>query len=228
MRYDSDELQDLLAAEFVGGNLRGAARSRFAALMRRDARLRDKVDAWEQRLYPILLATTPAVSAPRRVWHAIEARVSPRRHASRRWWRAALAACAVLALGLAIVVRQAPVSTTMVAVLSAPDAQPGLLISWTREQAAERRLRVRVLAHPEMPAGTDWQAWLVTQRDRAPISLGLVTTALEQVLEIPAPAADVLAAATAIGVTVEPKGGSKSGRPSGAFLMQGPVLRVDG
>lgn len=80
-----------------------------------------------------------------------------------------------------------------------------------------------------MPTGTSWQAWLVTS-DAVPISPGLVTGAESQTLELsPAAAAALLhAVAVAIGVSVEADGGSASGGPSGPFLFQGPVLRVDG
>lgn len=229
MRYDDDELQDLLAAEFVCGSLRGAARNRLATLMRRDAGLRAKVERWEQRLFPLLLASTPPVRAPRRVWRVVRSRVAPRRHALRQWWRSGIAAAAALALAAFVYlfgIAPAP-PTTMVAVLNDQRAQPGIVVSWTPQLAAQRRLRVRIVAHPEMPPGTSWQAW-VTRPGAAPLSLGLVTADTEQTLEISTPAADALRTAATIGISVEPKGGSTSGAPSGAFLFEGPVLRVDG
>ena len=119
-------------------------------------------------------------------------------------------------------------SFTMVALLSDQRALPGILVSWTPKQAANRHLSVRILAHPQMPTGTSWQAWIVTGRDAAPISLGLIGADEKQVLELSAAAADALPGAVAVGVSVEPKGGSVSGRPSGPFLFQGPAFRVDG
>lgn len=228
MRYDDDELQDLLAAEFVCGSLRGAARARLATLMRGDRGLRAKVRSWEERLFPLLLANTPPLKPPRRVWRAIQARVAPRRHALRAWWRgiAAAGALAIAALvSLVILAPQAPPAATMVAVLSDERAQAGMLVSWT--PAVERRLRVRILAHPQMPPGTSWQAW-VTRPGAGPVSLGLVTAEAEQTLELSAPAAEALRTAMTIGISVEPKGGSPSGVPSGAFLFEGRVLRIDG
>ena len=233
MRYESDELQDLLAAEFVLGNLHGAARSRLVALMRRHPGLRRKVAGWEERLFPLMLSA-PRVKTPPRVWRAIHARIAPRHDAARdmlRWgWRIALGGFA-LALAALIYVGIAPPGPspfTMVALLNDERAQPGILVSWTPKQAANRRLSVRILAHPEMPSGTSWQAWIVTGRDAAPISLGLIGADEKQVLELSAAAADALPGAVAVGVSVEPKGGSVSGRPSGPFLFQGPAFRVDG
>ena len=233
MRYESDELQDLLAAEFVLGNLRGAARSRLVALMRRHPGLRRKVEGWEERLFPLMLRA-PRVKTPPRVWRAIHARIAPRHDEARdrrRWgWRIALGgfALALAALVYVGIAPPGPSPFTMVALLNDQRAQPGILVSWTPKQAANRRLSVRILAHPEMPSGTSWQAWIVTGRDAAPISLGLVGMAENQVLELSTAAADALPGAVAVGVSVEPKGGSVSGRPSGPFLFQGPAFRVDG
>jgi len=82
MRYESDALQDRLAAEFVLGNLRGPARSRLVTLMRYRPGLRAKVAQWEERLFPLVMRA-PAVKAPPRVWRAIHARISP--HAASAW-----------------------------------------------------------------------------------------------------------------------------------------------
>ena len=50
MRYDNPELLRELAAEYVIGTLRGAARRRFEALAEQDAELRLQKEFWEQRL----------------------------------------------------------------------------------------------------------------------------------------------------------------------------------
>jgi anti-sigma-K factor RskA len=230
MRYENEDLQDMLAAEFALGNLRGAARSRLVTLMRRHPGLRRKVERWEERLFP-LVVSAPPVRTPPRVWRAIHARIAPRADWARRgcrrvaWAGFAFALAVLVYVGIPI---PRPGAHTTVAVLSDAQAQPAVLVSWTPRQAAAGRVSVRVLAHPDMPPGTSWQAWLVSGRDAAPVSLGLVGAEPNQVLEISAAAADALLSATAIGISVEPKGGSPTGRPGGAFLFQGPALRVDG
>ena len=233
MRYDRDDLQDQLAAEFVLGNLRGAARSRFVTLMRRHLALQNQVERWEERLFPLML-NVPRAKAPPRVWRAIRSRIAVRRRGPAQrladaWRGLALAGVALAFAALLYVVvlplQRAPV--TMIAVLNDQRAQPALLMSWGADRAATPRLTVRVLAHPDMPPGTSWQAWILT-RDGAPISAGLIGADETQLLPLSGAAANALPRAVAIGVTVEPKGGSVSGRPSGAFLLRGPALRVDG
>ncbi|MEW5880959.1 MAG: anti-sigma factor [Pseudomonadota bacterium] len=226
MRYDDEELQDRLASEFVLGNLRGGARRRLVSLMRRHPGLRDKVGQWEERLYPLILCA-PAVKAPRRIWRAVHARIAPAQHAARRWRRLALAGLAFsFAVVLYLGVLPRPPAVTTVAVLNDQRASPGIVVYWTARQAAERRISVRVVAHPDMPPGTSWQAWLLGAPGEAPVSLGLVGTEEHQVLTISAAAARLLPRAVAIGVSVEPKGGSA--RPSGPFLFEGPAVRIEG
>ena len=234
MRYQSEPLQDRLAAEFVLGNLRGAARRRLVTLMRSHPGLRDKVLQWEERFFPIVMRA-PKVKPPPRVWRAIHARIAP--HTSlgfgaRGWWRrlasGGFAAAALAALVYLAVAPPREPAFTMVAVLNDARAQPAILVSWTPRHAANRQLAVRILAHPSMPPGTSWQAWLLSGPGAAPISLGFVTTDENQVLEVsPAAANALLQEAASIGVSVETKGGSVTGRPGGPYVFEGPVLRVD-
>jgi anti-sigma-K factor RskA len=233
MRYENEQVQDRLAAEFVFGNLRGAARSRLVTLMRRHAGLRDKVAQWEERLFPLVMRA-PRIKPPPRVWRAIHARIAPHSSLKLRvsaWWRrlvaGGLAAVALAALVYVAVAPPREPAYTMVAVLNDAGARPGILVSWTPRLAARRQMAVRILAHPSMPPDTSWQAWLVLGPGDAPLPLGLVTTDESQVIEVPLAAANALQRAVSIGVSVEPKGGSVSGRPGGPYVFQGPVLRVD-
>lgn len=233
MRYDNEELQDLLAGEYVLGNLRGAARRRLVTLMHRLPGLRDRVEQWEERMYP-LVGRAPKVKAPDRLWHKIHARISPHAETKRTrrvWWAGFASAGALGAVAALLVFSLAPSReppSTTVAVLHDARAQPAILASWTSRQAAERTIALRILAHPDMPPDTSWEAWLIPDDGTPPVSLGLVTTEIEQVLSIPQAAARALPRGGALGVSVEPKGGSKDGRPSGAFVFQGPALRIGG
>ncbi|MBC7991924.1 MAG: hypothetical protein H7Z15_01600, partial [Rhizobacter sp.] len=71
MDYSRPELVDRLAAAYVAGTLRGAARRRFVSLMRSHPGLRSAVQAWEARLMPLTASLAP-VPPPPRVWQRIE------------------------------------------------------------------------------------------------------------------------------------------------------------
>jgi anti-sigma-K factor RskA len=230
MRYGSAPLQDRLAAEFVLGNLRGAARRRLLTLMRVHPGLRDRVAQWEERLFPLALRA-PRVEPPARVWRAIRARTAPRRSAwsaARSWFgRVALGgfAAALLAAVVPFGVTLAP-PVTLIAVLNDGRAQPGILASWTPHPAGRRQLGVRIVAHPSMPPDTAWQAWAVSGPQAQPVALGFIGTDENQTLELSPAAAASLQEGALIGVSVEAKGGSVTGRPGGPFVFEGTLLKL--
>ena len=55
---------DALAGEYFLGTLSGDERQTLEADMKRDAGLRDRVEAWERRLGPAVLAATQSVEPP--------------------------------------------------------------------------------------------------------------------------------------------------------------------
>ena len=151
MRYDDEEVQDLLAAQYVLGTLRGAARRRLVTLMRQHPSLHHRVEHWEQRMFALIIRA-PKVKAPERVWSKIQARISPsaeRAWRRRTWWMGFAAAGLSFALAAVLYVGFASPrqpSLTMIALLNDQRAQPGILVSWTPSRAAMHHLSVRILA----------------------------------------------------------------------------------
>lgn len=234
MRYQNPSLQDELAASFVLGNLRGAARRRLMTLMPTHPGLRDRVAQWEEMIFPLFMRA-PRVAPPARVWRAIRARTVSRSATGFSlgdWfglWRIGTAGFAAAALAALVYFAAAPQrapALPMVAVLNDARAQPSILVSWAPGQDARRQLAVRIVAHPSMPMGTSWQAWAVPRPGAAPVSLGFITGDEIQRLEVSAAAAEVLRENAVVGVSVEAEGGSASGRPSGPFLFEGTLLRI--
>ncbi|NKJ50528.1 hypothetical protein CIC12_28145 [Burkholderia sp. SG-MS1] len=70
-------LVDLLAAEYVLGTLRGAARRRFQRYADQDASIRTAIDAWQRHLAPMAELAEPRMP-PAAVWEAIERRLGLR------------------------------------------------------------------------------------------------------------------------------------------------------
>jgi anti-sigma-K factor RskA len=234
MRYDNPELQDLLASEYVVGSLRGAARRRMTVLMHRHAGLRQRVAQWEEHMYP-MFARAPAEKAPDRIWRKVQQRVFARHSDAGRvrkaWWSGFLSAGALATLVAAALIMLLPLREpppTYVAVLSDGQARASVLATWSAKPAARRQIALRILTHPSMPPDTAWEAWWIPAEPGPPLSLGLVSTTLEQVLHISEAAAAAMPRPGSIGVTVEPKGGSPTGRPSAGYLFLGAVARVGG
>ena len=59
MKFDSSDLRNALAAEYVLGTLRGRARQRFARLLDADRTLGEVVARWETFLTPLAAGIRP-------------------------------------------------------------------------------------------------------------------------------------------------------------------------
>ena len=231
--YRNPELRDRLAAEYVIGTLRGRARARFQSLMRYDAGLRRTVTEWEERLTP-LAAAAGEVSPPARVWQGVTRRIGGRSSQARvAFWRGLAVTSTAFALVLAtfIGVKPAPeLPMASVAVMADDKGQPSMVVSWpSMKDARDPHVRIKVLQeHPTMAAGTAWELWMLPRGQVAPVSMGLITTDVNQVMKIKADVARRMGAGEAWGIamSVEPAGGSPTGTPTGPVIFKGQCVRV--
>jgi anti-sigma-K factor RskA len=225
------ELQERLAAEYALGTLRGAARARLRRWMREDAALARAVSEWEARLAP--MAETVAARRPRaRVWKEIEARLGPepvvRGPGRRGFWRGLglVAGGALAALAFMVVVLpglQSPRGEqAYVALLTEPKTQrPVLYISAMRDGT---ELRVRSLDPKIHVSDASLELWALP-RGGKPKSLGLVASADRSVIRLAAGADLALGDVPMLAVSLEPKGGSPTGLPTGPVLYSGPCIK---
>ena len=229
MRYkDKPELQQRLAAEYVLGTLRGAARARFRRWMREDGALARAAAEWEARLAPMAAAVAP-VRPPRRVWAEIEARLGPAAQPGRKggFWRVvalmASGAAAALVFMTVLLPPQKPADAgEYVAVLSDPKTQkPVLLVSAGRR---DRSLRVTTLDPAIQPAQASLEIWALP-KDGKPRSLGLVPPGARGTVQLAALADQALSDVPALAISLEPRGGSPTGAPTGPVLYTGPCLK---
>jgi len=234
-RYGNPELREELAAEYVLGTLHGRARARFRSLMRYDPFLRATVAQWEARLNP-LAAAAGEIAPPPRVWLALAARVAgPARRTSRlsslALWRgiATMSTAFALVLALFIVVTPRPEAPmAMVAVMSDDRGQPSMVVSWPPMRAMrDPYLRIKVLQeHPTMAPGTEWELWMLPPGTARPVSLGLISTDADQVMKLGPAMAGRMESAWGVAMSVEPKGGSPTGVPTGPVLFKGQCVKI--
>lgn len=221
MRTISEDLAHRLAAEYALGTLRGRARARFRRWLREDAAAERSVAAWEARLAP-MLAAVPEVAPPARVWREIEARLAAPRRAS-LWKAFALLAsgAAAAVVGVAVLV-PAQKREQYVAVLSDPKTQrPVLLVSIGRRDNA---LQIKRLDPGIQVSDRDLELWALP-RSGAPRSLGLVPQGEKGVIRLAAVADQALSDVPALAISLEPRGGSTTGAPTGPVLYSGPCVR---
>jgi len=216
------DLVERLAAEYALGTLRGRARARMRRWMRDDPALEREVAGWEGRLAPLLEAVVP-VAPPARVWREVQARIAPRRERT-SWWKAlGLLAGGALAAMVAVAVLLPPQkSEQYVAVLSDPKTQrPVLLVSVARR---DNSLQIKTLDPSIQVSDRDLELWALP-RSGAPKSLGVVPPGAKGVIRLAAIADRTLSDVPALAISLEPKGGSTTGAPTGPVLYSGPCVR---
>lgn len=247
MDYSRPALADALAAAYVTGTLRGAARRRFSALLPAHPTLRDAVAAWQARLMPMTAVVDP-VAPPARVWQAIERRLWPAAAAPlsvsplsslsgsptgwRGWWqglalwRGVSALATVAALSLAVLLSlPPPVSAPVVIVLQATGAGaaggPGHFVASVSGDG--RALVTRPLTPVAMASDRVLELWSVPPQGN-PRSLGLISASGVTVLPPSRLPATLLSGGTdALAVSVEPPGGSPTGVPTGPVVFAGKL-----
>lgn len=222
---DKPELQERLAAEYALGTLRGPARARFRRWLREDAALARTVSEWEARLAPMAETVAP-VRPAQRVWKEIEAKLRPQE--PRAFWRglglvASGALAAVLFMAVVLPVLRTPAGeASYVALLSDPKTQrPVLYVSAGRQ---DRQLRVRRLDPGIQVSDASLELWALPKGGK-PKSLGLVASSDKSVMQLPAVADLALGNVPVLAISLEPKGGSPTGLPTGPVLYSGPCVK---
>ncbi len=233
MKYNTPERADALAAQYVLGTLSRSARARFARLVGVDRAVTDAVNVWEERLLPFAEVIAP-VPPPARVWSQILAQVQgghipaaavPPMWANLGLWRGLTLAGFATAMALAVVLLSLPAERpdqTMVAVLAGTDARPALIATADR---AGRTLRIKMVTPVEIASDRALELWALPQGGN-PRSLGLISPTGIVQIPLTGPADIALAQVPALAVSLEPKGGSPTGLPTGPVLYSGPIQRL--
>ena len=230
MKLGNPELRDRLAAEYVLGTMRGAARRRFEEYAKRDPALHADVRRWEAHLTP-LTAHLPAIEPPARVWSRIEARLDARapsmtpKSATGLWenlafWRnlgigaATLAAAVLIAF---VTLKPAEPEPILTAVLSEENSDPRVII----QQPKADVLLVKMVKPWRTNSGFSHELWVIPN-DGKPRSLGIINAAANTKINL----ADLdtkLVNGTTMAVSLEPMGGSTTGAPTGRVVCRGSI-----
>lgn len=231
-RSDRSARLDALAAQYALGTLSPRARSRMARIARADAVVARAIGAWEMRLSGLAEAM-PGVTPSPRIWQGIQSRLgfaepTPRRApwwASLGLWRGLAFASFAVAFALAVTLfgpRAERPDEAIVAVLAGPDAKPVLVASADR---GGRYLTVKAVAPVALAAGRALELWALPD-GKDPRSLGLIPASGIGRVALTAPAGIVFQNIPALAVSLEPAGGSPTGKPTGAVLFSGGVQKL--
>jgi anti-sigma-K factor RskA len=205
----------------------------------RDERLAAEIAAWEQRLTPLTALVDPT-EPPATLWAQVEARIArggaaaepsadivqmpkqrpptPRRSAPERAlaaWRGAALGAMALAAGLAVaLVLQKPAPPGQVAMLLPLHGGDG---GWLLQVKPDGDIRAEAQRAPARTAAQDFELWALPAGATKPLPLGLLPVNGTAVLKPPGLPAQKFQFL----VSLEPRGGSPTGLPTGPVLFGG-------
>jgi anti-sigma-K factor RskA len=226
---DSAEL-DALAGEYVLGTLSPEELGEFERELRTNRDLARAVYAWEDRL--LGLAKVPDSAAPAQdLWSRIERDLPVPRQSTARpslwsnlaFWRSATALAAVASLVLAWITFLGLPSETpsrYAAVLQAPDNSAG----WLVEADSLQQVRLTPLTRTAVQPDQALELWTQPEGAANPKSLGLVPA--DRVTVVPSPRLPRLGEGQLFAISLEPRGGSPTGQPTGPILFAGRIVAV--
>jgi anti-sigma-K factor RskA len=236
MSGDERTTRDELAVDFALGLAEGAALERAERLMETDAAFRALVTDWRTRL-SALDATAPERPTAADGWAKLEAALDapaaaraariespPQGMLARLWesigfWRpttmAAAFAAVVLGVGLARNIAAGPDKPVYVAVLQTDGGRAAAVVN----AYSDGTVTLVPLEQIGVPQGRILEVWTLQTREQGPMSIGRMDQARTLKLDLARlrrPDAGHL-----FEITVEPPGGSPTGRPTGPILMKG-------
>ncbi|MDB6453712.1 anti-sigma factor [Falsirhodobacter sp. 20TX0035] len=211
---------DLRAEEFVLGLLDPATEAELTDALEHDRVWAAAVGRARDRLRP-LDDTAPDLPGAARLWDGVAARLGPA-PARRRWLPLGAATAAGLAVGLFIGGTWFTPDPIVLAVLVDEAGTPTAVV----EDFGHADARIRFVRDIQVPQGRQMQVWTLPSAETGPVSLGLLRGAAGT--ELDAPRLPDPGNGQLYEITLEPAGGSPTGRPTGAILAKGLAARQDG
>jgi anti-sigma-K factor RskA len=179
---------------------------------------------WQESLASLTDALT-GQPVPEHVWQGINARIEPQvlhipeKRPFWNWLRVTAAICSlVVAVALGVIYNRD--SARYSATLLSADAQPALKV-----EAHEGYLKVEALALAAVDQGRSLELWAIPA-DGKPISLGVIPAGGSGKVELSETQKALIGKPIALAVSLEPKGGSPTGQPTGPVLYQGALAAL--
>lgn len=224
MNYQTPALRRALAADYAIGLMAPAARRRFEQLLLDDAALRVELAHWQESLAS-LTETLPQVPVPERVWQGVTARIEPQvLHVPEKrpfwnWLRVTAALCSIVVLVFLGSLYNRDDARYHATLLTA-NAQPALKV-----EAHADYLQVEPLTLAAVDPGRSLELWAIPA-DGKPISLGVIPAGGKGKVELNEAQKALIGKPIALAVSLEPKGGSPTGQPTGPVLYQGALAAL--
>jgi anti-sigma-K factor RskA len=109
------------------------------------------------------------------------------------------------------------------AVVQSPQAEPLWVVD---ADASATAVRLKPVAAPAIDAQKDYELWLLPQQG-APQSIGILPTGeVEVTIRLSAEQFKALLQNQSLAISIEPKGGSPTGLPTGPVVYQSKLLKI--
>ena len=232
-RRDDDEL---LAAELALGLLDPADRAAAEARLASDAELAALHARWLEQAAALLDGADAA--PPAAVWTAIETRLPANDDAQpalstkrevRRWQGATLVASAIAASLLVALAVRPPAPPPPAPVAAPQPVQPLVAVLTGQESKATVSVRIDrahgilAVAPAKLALGASVPELWVIGSDKTPRAIGVVAADARTTTAAPPQALAMLAAGATLAISVEPVGGSPTGKPTGPVILTGVI-----
>lgn len=229
-----------LAAEYALGLLTGDELDRARALERSDPAFRALVERWAGQLAPMLDSVDP-VEPPASAWSAIEGEldraetkgsvIALTRRLNR--WRGLATGMTALAASLAVFVAVRPSqpppvvtaispSPPMVAMLSDQQQSAKVVASW---DPSTRQLVLAIAGDMPVSADHSHELWVIPAGGK-PRSLGTMPTTKQMHMRLTQSLAELLKEGATVAISLEPRGGSPTGAPTGPVVAAGQLAQA--
>ena len=222
-----------LVAEYVLGVLSAQEHDRIGRLIDSDQALRAERDFWVSR-FSALNDAYEETPVPPYIYPAIEARafggrVQPQ---ASSWWESLLVwrsiAGAALAVAVAAVgfnlLQPAPDVSGLTNQLVAALEEEGSNVKFVALYDGTGNVRLTSLSGEAVP-DRDFELWAI-QGDHAPVSMGVIPVAERSAVAISPEIMAGWGEGSVLAITLEPKGGSPTGAPTGAIVAKGAVTKI--
>jgi len=229
----SGEHGDHAAAEYVLGVLSAAERRAAELRIEREPAFAAEVAFWEARLVGLADQVAP-VTPPAEVWRRIEATLAtPAPFVARAgllqslaFWRiCAIGAAAVAAASLAALIYVAELpraAAPLLARLDQPSGQPEFLAAANPADGSVTVVPAALLTGQQQRS---YELWVIPPGG-PPHSLGLVDPERPVKVVVPPELLPHVSAGSTLAITLEPPGGSPTGKPTGPVIANGKLASL--
>jgi anti-sigma-K factor RskA len=217
--------------EYVLGLLDGAENAAFERRLAADPELADAMERLQRQMHA-LDDTAGVAEGSHELWQRISAQLDRRsgsatsgrpqlRAANRNSWTRPLGVAASLLVALGIgyaagtTINRAPQPLVVAVLLTEDGAQPGAIV----EAYADDSIRLVPLELAQRPQDRTYQVWTLPDPETGPVSMGIFDD--PATIRLAGPNLPLPENGQLYEITLEPAGGSPTGRPTGPILVKG-------